>query len=80
MGVYFLGAIIIFLLIAWWVRRNDKVPLDGETTGLFRMRISGNAQEGESPVDKARGKPKRIGSTAAPLDVPSGRASPGNGV
>ena len=49
MGFYFLGSIIIFLLIVWWAWQNDKAPLDGETTGLFRMRTVENTQNGDSP-------------------------------
>lgn len=38
MGVYFLGSLIAFALVVYWAWRNDAVPLDGETTGWFRMR------------------------------------------
>ena len=38
MGAYILVFIVGFVLIAWWSWRNDSVPLDRETRGLFRMR------------------------------------------
>ena len=38
MGAYLLIFIAGFVLIAWWSWRNDAVPLDGQTRGLFRMR------------------------------------------
>ena len=52
MGFYFLASIVGFLLIAHWAWRNDAVPPDGDTRGLFRMRPV-NQTEGEANGGKA---------------------------
>ena len=36
-GFIFLLAIIGIGMVILWARRNDKVPLDGETSGLLAM-------------------------------------------
>lgn len=39
-GFIFLLAIIGVGMVISWARRNDKVPLDGETSGLLAMRAA----------------------------------------
>ena len=36
-GIYFLCFLVAFGVVFHWARKNDKVPLDGRTSGLLRM-------------------------------------------
>lgn len=44
-GFIFLLSIIGIGMVILWARRNDKVPLDGETSGLLAMKTAARARE-----------------------------------
>lgn len=46
-GFIFLLAIIGIGIVILWVRKNDKVPLDGETSGLLAMRTAPSTSKRE---------------------------------
>lgn len=49
-GLYFLAAILVFLLIVYWAWRNDEPVPGRRTTGLLRMReLSGEGDETPAP-------------------------------
>jgi len=54
MGAYLLLSIIAFILIAHWAWRNDSVPIDGETRGLFRMRNVISSDDDTTSRDQKR--------------------------
>ena len=46
-GFIFLLAIIGVGMVILWARRNDKVPLEGETSGLLAMKAAPSTRKRE---------------------------------
>ncbi|MBF0324547.1 hypothetical protein [Magnetospirillum moscoviense] len=46
-GFILLLSIVGIGIVILWARRNDKVPLDGETTGLLAMGTAGPKRKRE---------------------------------
>jgi hypothetical protein len=64
MGAYLLLSIVAFVMVAYWAWRNDSVPLNGETTGLFRMRVSARSEKDvEGQGDTASARPRDHGDS-----------------
>ena len=75
-GLYFLVFIVAFVVLFYWARKNDKVPLDRKTTGLLRMKDASAVDEHEGgPTASQAGR--RTALWRNPLKWRSQRGSSG---
>lgn len=63
LALFFLGIVVI----VYWARQNDKVPPDGRTKGLLRMRFS-DVRGGDQP-GKAGSPPEARKTSDTPRSV-----------
>jgi len=67
MGLYILSFFIAIVLIIYWAKENDTVPMGGKTTGIYRMPSVEPAAAGNGPPDRLA-----AGRAASNSRVPGG--------
>jgi hypothetical protein len=54
LGLYILGFFIAIIIVVYWTKANDTVPLGGRTKGLLRMKFE-EPRNGDKRADASRG-------------------------